>query len=126
MNYVSRDILKVDDWDNLVKSTYEKHYNFQQQDNCRNKGVVELDVPSKSHDFENDTIPEIVDHPCKGVSFKAWLAKDPKQPIENQKYADDHEIWWERNFYPDYQMIANDLHSKGLLPEGNYLIHIDW
>ena len=63
-----------------------------------------------------------------GVSFKAWLERDPKQKLN----ADDCDcpsaitMWWERNFYPDVQMIANDLHSKGLLPAGEYVINIDW
>jgi hypothetical protein len=35
-------------------------------------------------------------------------------------------MWWERNFYPDVQMIANDLHAKGLLDAGEYVINIDW
>ena len=36
------------------------------------------------------------------------------------------DLWWERNFYPNIQMVANDLHSKGLLEAGEYTINIDW
>jgi hypothetical protein len=35
-------------------------------------------------------------------------------------------MWWERNFYPDIQIVANDLHSKDLLEAGTYIIEIDW
>jgi hypothetical protein len=36
------------------------------------------------------------------------------------------ELWWDRNFYPELQMVANDLHAKGLLAAGNHTILIDW
>lgn len=94
-------------------------------------GNFYLTVPSEAEDFENDTIPEIVNGPEEGVSFKAWLARDPKQKLESEKkgvrkdkWAID--LWWERNFYPDIQMVANDLHQKGLLDAGEYTINIDW
>jgi len=61
-----------------------------------------------------------------GVSFKAWLARDPKQKLEGQEYDYELSLWWDRNFYPDVQMVANDLHAKGLLESGEYLIDIDW
>lgn len=64
-----------------------------------------------------------------GVSFKAWLNRAPKQGLScdpDGKKSWGISMWWERNFYPDVQMIANDLHAKGLLPAGNYIINIDW
>ena len=36
------------------------------------------------------------------------------------------DLWWKRNFYPDIEMVANDLHAKGLLEAGEYAIDIDW
>lgn len=37
------------------------------------------------------------------------------------------EATYERPYnYPDVQMIANDLHAKGLLEAGDYCIEIDW
>ena len=38
----------------------------------------------------------------------------------------NNQLFWERNFYPNVNMIANDLHSKGLLESGEYIIVIDW
>lgn len=35
-------------------------------------------------------------------------------------------LWWERNFYPSVEVVANDLHARGLLPAGEYTIDIDW
>lgn len=61
-----------------------------------------------------------------GVSLAAWLARDPKTKIKDQKYDFELELWWQRNFYPDIQMIANDLYEKGLLEAGEYAIDVDW
>lgn len=117
------------DWDNLVEKTYGRPYSFQQQDGCKDRGTFDLKVPSKAYDFENDTIPEEVNGEEMGVSFAAWLARDPKQKLDTTDNWDrEHglDLFWTRNFYPDVQMIANDLHEKGLLPAGDYVIDIDW
>lgn len=74
----------------------------------------------------NDSIPEVVNGYEMGVKFEVWLARDPNQPITNQKYDWELELFWERNFYPDIHTLANDLHSKGLIEAGDYLINIDW
>lgn len=139
MKITQKNIISVQDWDDLVKETYNKPYSLQQQNGCQDRGVRELTVPEKEAiDFENNVVPEIVNGEEMGVSFKAWLARDPKQPlkllpkdkarylqknIETEQWVID--LWWERNFYPDITMIANDLHAKGLLPAGEYLIKID-
>lgn len=121
-------MIEVQEWDDLVENTYNRPYSFQQQDDCKDRGTHSLTVPDEPMDYENDSVPETVNHPYMGVSFKAWLERDPKQKLN----ADDCDcpsaitMWWERNFYPDVQMIANDLHSKGLLPAGEYVINIDW
>ncbi len=68
----------------------------------------------------NDAIPEIVNGEERGVKLAAWLARDPKQPLANGDIDRAEqwviELWWHRNFYPDLQVLANDLHAKGLLP----------
>ena len=35
-------------------------------------------------------------------------------------------MFWERNFYPHVEMVMNDLHAKGLVEAGEYVIDIDW
>jgi hypothetical protein len=118
-------VIDVGDWDDLVMTTYGRPYSFQQQDGCQSRGREYLKVPDDYEDFENDTVPEKVNHPEMGVSFAAWLARDPEQLLPNKgKWETD--MWWDRNFYPTIQMVANDLHAKGLLPEGEYTIDIDW
>lgn len=64
-----------------------------------------------------------------GVSFNAWLSRDPKQQLNTtDSWAVKYGLgmWCERNFYPDVSMVVNDLHTKGLLPEGDLGICIDW
>lgn len=120
VNYVD-----VGDFDTLVQETYGRPYNFQQQDGCKERGIEEFSVPCKDPwDYENDSIEEKINGDEMGVSFKAWLARDPKQPVA----GDDRwiDLFWERNFYPSLDMVVNDLHGRGLIPAGHYMIIIDW
>ena len=93
--------ISVQEWNKLVSETYNRPYNLQQQDGCKDRGV----------------------------SFKAWLERDPKQQLNS---ADDWDrkhglgLWWDRNFYPCIDMVIQDLHQKGLLAEGTYALNIDW
>lgn len=121
-------MIEVSDWDDLVTKTYGRVYSFQQQDDCKARGTHELTVPASADDYENDTVPEKVNDPEMGVSFAAWLARDPEQLLSDPDSQNSWSVamWWERNFYPDVQMIANDLHAKGLLDAGEYVINIDW
>jgi hypothetical protein len=124
----SRQVIAVSDWDNLVTKTYKRPYSFQQQDDCKERQQVYIKIPDAANDYENDTVPEEVNHPDMGVSFAAWLARDPKKKLSNKEDQNSWSIglWWDRNFYPDVQMVANDLHSKGLIEAGEYYIDIDW
>jgi hypothetical protein len=124
-------VIDVGDWDQLVIDTYGKPYSFQQQDGCKERQRVKITIPDEAYDYEKDTVPEIVNHKDMGVSFKAWLDRNPKQLLNVLRPDWDNGIgsltlWWERNFYPDVQMIANDLHEKGLIEAGDYTINIDW
>lgn len=119
-------VIDVGDWDNLVETTYGREYSFQQQDGCKERQRVYITIPDGADDYENDTVPEIVNHGDMGVSFAAWLARDPKQPIPNENGSWSLGLWWTRNFYPDVQMVANDLYERGLIEAGKYTIDIDW
>lgn len=134
MTLKTRNIKFVDvwDWDNLVVNTYGRPYKLQQQNGCIARQVIEITVPSNGFDFENDTVPEIVNGNDMGVSFKSWLERSPSQILEGdinkcQDMCKFHlDLWWTRNFYPDLQTVANDLHAKGLLEAGHYAINVDW
>lgn len=122
-------IIDVDEWDNLVMKTYDKVYNFQQQDGCQDLKTVYLTIPDQAYDYQNDSIPEVVNGDKMGVSFKAWLERDPEQllnPPDPWNPESALELFWLRNFYPELQTVANDLYNKGLLEAGEYGINIDW
>jgi len=126
MKITQAQMIEVQEWDKIVTETYGKPYSFQQQDDCKSRGIVHITIPDEAEDFENDTVPEIVNHEDMGVSFKAWLERDPKTPLEEETEQWSINLWWERNFYPNVQMIANDLCQKGIIEKGNYIINIDW
>ena len=123
-------MVDVSDWDKLVKETYGKSYAFQQQDGCKARGIVHLEVPADEYDYENDSMVEKVNGPDEGVSFKAWLARDPKQHMKDEKKNENNDweinLFWDRNFYPHVSMIINDLYKKGILEKGDFSIDIDW
>ena len=124
----TKQVIELSEWDALVQKTYGRPYSFQQQDGCQSRGAFEFSVPAPAYDYKNESVPEEVNHEKMGVSFSAWLARDPKQKLSDPESKEDYclELWWERNFYPEFQMVANDLHSKGLLNAGNHTILIDW
>jgi hypothetical protein len=126
LEYKTVKVIDVNDWDKLVSDTYGRIYNFQQQDDCKERQHVPITIPDEPYDYENDSIPEVVNGKEMGVSFKAWLERDPKQPLPDRDDKFGLQLFWERNFYPDVQMIANDLHAKGLIEAGDYKINIDW
>lgn len=93
-----------------------------------NRGTLCITVPCEAHDYVNSTVTEKVNAEDMGVNFAAWLARDPKQKLSDPTAQIDYclDLWWSRNFYPDLQMVANDLHAKGLLEAGDHTILIDW
>ena len=119
--------------DDLVKKTYKRTFSFQQQDGCKDRGTHHVTVPIQHpEDYTNDEVPvnkqgdarDEQGHEVMGVSFKGWLARDPALWKGSPKWH--REMYWERNFYPHVDMVLNDLHAKGLLPAGEYVIEIDW
>lgn len=126
-------MIDLQDWDDLVSSTYGKPYSYQQQNGCQS-GIFSLDVPNEEieDDYYDDSIPEVVNGDVMGVKFDTWLKRDPKQPLKDMESPSSNvtdlnlRLFWYRNFYPDIHTIANDLHKRGLLDEGSYVINIDW
>ena len=128
MKIKTEKVIPVSEWDALIVKIYRRPYRFQQQDGCRSRGVVRFSVPEEADDYDRMTVPEDLNDEEMGVSFAAWLARDPKQKLFDPEAQEDYclSLWWERNFYPDMQMVANDLHARGLLKAGDYMIDIDW
>ena len=92
------------------------------------RGSVGFTVPEDCSDEESemrDAIPEEVNGEVMGVKFEVWLSRNPNK-IAPFKKKYENMLFWERNFYPLLQSVANDLHSRGLLDTGEYEINIDW
>lgn len=126
-------MIEESDWSQFVSQVYGRRYRLQQQGGCYNRGVIPITVPSEyEYDDYPDTVLEIVNGPEMGVNFEAWLARDPNAFIkqkEHDSFPDpigDRNLWWDRNFYPPLDVVADDLHKRGLLPAGEYYINIDW
>lgn len=146
-------VIDVMDWDELVSNTYDKPYCFQQQDDCQPRGIVNITIPSECYDEDdmNDRIPEIINGEGgdeMGIKFSVWISRDANEPLnptkedlkrcsyywgkndeDLKKWCEDKShisMFWERNFYPNLQSVANDLHKKGLIESGEYGIEIDW
>lgn len=130
IKFDTKKIISVSDFGKLVQETYGRHYSFQQQDGCKERGNYLISVPcTNPYDYKNDTIPEVINHEEMGVSFKAWLERDPTQKLSTDTdWNKDYGLvmWYERNFYPSEEMIVNDLYEKGLLDAGQYEIKVDW
>lgn len=127
MQIKTEQVISSDDWDALVTETYNRPYCFQQQDGCKERGREYVTVQEEpQHDYPNDTVPEVVNHGDMGVSFAAWLARDPTTPLEGREDTFGLMLWWNRNFYPSVEMVASDLCKRGLLKAGEYTIDIDW
>jgi hypothetical protein len=112
-------------WDLLVRETYNKPYCLQQQDGCISRGTIHITIPDESQDSEmNDSIPVEVNGEEMGVKFEVWK----NTPTDQFEFEYDWRkgLFWERNFYPELQAVANDLHSRGLVEAGDYLIEIEW
>lgn len=119
-------MIEVQEWDDLVKKTYKKPYSFQQQNGCMERGTFNLTIPADTEDYE-DYEDSGFENGDFGVSLKTWLARNPTEPFDKNEKDQWHiDLVWEREFYPDINMIANDLHARGLIEAGEYVINIDW
>ena len=120
-------VIDVSDWDTLVTKTYGRPYSFQQQDGCKSRGREHVTVsPDEPDDYDNDSVPDVVNGEDMGVSFAAWLVRDPKEWAGKAGDEQLLDLFWERNFYPTAESIGNDLLKRGLLEAGEYVIDIDW
>ena len=129
IKFTNKKVIDCFDWDKLVKETYCRPYCFQQQEGCQSRGNVNITIPSEeTYDDEmHDSIPEVINGEIMGVKFQTWLSRDPKAPLASgREDSFGLELFWQRNFYPDIQVVANDLYEKGLIEAGDYVINIDW
>lgn len=128
LKYSNKKIIEVSNWDDLVENTYGKIYSFQQQDGCKDRGHFDITIPSEyiNDDKMHESIPEVINGQQMGVKFDVWLARDINQSINGNNTEIYITLFWKRNFYPNIQILANDLYTKGLIEAGDYGINIDW
>lgn len=128
IKYKNTKVIEESDWSELVKTTYGKPYRFQQQQGCQDRGHFHITIPDEAENEEemHESIPEKVNGKVMGVKFEKWLERSPTQAVDGDTTPWMIELFWERNFYPDIQTVANDLHKRGLIEAGDYVIDIDW
>ena len=134
LKLTTKTCIDVDDWDRFVEQIYGRPYAFQQQDGCKPRGIVNFTAHSTVEESDvswveeeaHDSVAEMVNGSDMCVKFAVWLARNPKDPIPNQQYDWELEMFWHRNFYPPLDSVVQDLVSKGLLAPGEYTIIIDW
>lgn len=102
----------------LIRETYRRPYQLQQQGDMMGQNeMLRVTVPQEPDDLDLPSLEE-------------WSARDVNDQPEGQddweQYPWVRDLWWEREFYPDYQEVLNDLHARGLLPAGDYVIHVWW
>jgi hypothetical protein len=121
-------LIQLQEWNDLVRETYERPYDFQQQNGCRERGTFEFTVPLEEYGrvSPDETIKDLKDTEEMVVGFDAWSSRDPKAPLSDQRCDFELNLWWLRNFYPQIEDIIDDLYSKGELVPGDYVIQIDW
>ena len=127
LKHQSVQLIKDYDLNELVEKVYNRPFAYQQQDNCRDRGITWVDIPDPINiqdEDMNDDIPRSLNTSKMGVKFSTWLNADPNELLENSKSST--RLFWCRNFYPDLQTVLDDLHAKGLIDAGKYLIEVDW
>lgn len=110
-------LIEASEFNALVEQTYQRPYSIQHQ----YRSYVKFSVPADDYDYTANYV-DIEDDGASGVCFAAWLARDVSQPFNPQGLVFQTKLFWYRNFYPALEMVVNDLHAKGLLPVGEYVV----
>ena len=92
--------------DRVVEKIYQLPFTYQQQN-------IENDTKES---FEYWIVPDDNNFP-EGMPLEKW-AKEEK-PLTTSSKQD-----FIGSVYPDFQQILNELHRRGLMPEGKYIISI--
>lgn|SRR5574343_400590 len=113
-------VINSDVWDKYVTKIYKRPYSISDQFEFKN--VLEFKVPNRAIDFANEIVEEDESTKETGVNFKSWISRDPSQPISGDPRPFVTKLWWFRSFYPEIDVLANDLYKKGQLERGEYVI----
>lgn len=108
-------VLSETTFSKYVSELYGRPYQLQQQgDMLAQESSVALIVPEPEDWNENPSLAE-------------WLAATPpeEQGLGLSELLNE-EMRWERQYYPSLEAVGNDLHARGLLDVGYYIIHVSW
>lgn len=93
----------------LVTKIYGRPYRFQQQGDMKCQDTIEtFSVPSEEYGG------------WTGPSLTEWQIAPP--PDGDFK----EELRWHRDFYPELEVVVNDLYARGLIAAGDYALHVWW
>lgn len=129
LKYTNPNFVELNDWNSLITSVYGRPYDLQQQEDCMERGNIRISIPDEDTEDEEmyESIPEVVNGDEIGVKFNVWLERDPNKKLPSPCNDDfSLELFWHRSFYPNLQTVANDLHARGHIDAGDYIINIDW
>lgn len=110
----TRTVIHESAFSRYVTNHYGRPYHLQQQGDMMGQEVsTRFTVPDpEDGEWEGMEAPTLVD----------WLKATPP--------TDEHDrteiLRWERDYYPQLGAVVNDLHTKGLLDAGEYLIYAEW
>lgn len=106
------------DFNKVVQSVYGKPYVFQQQGDMLlgQNGYYPFTVHS-AEKYQQWDATEI------DAELTRWLSAEPPQNAR----AFTIQLWWERENYPDIDVILYDLaYRRGLMASGRYALHVWW
>lgn len=118
------EVVPCEEFDELVRKTYNRPYCIQQQNNTALETIVKINI-NNAQDYPSVKIeghPDVWD--IDGVSFADWINRDPKEKLNDMMDDWEIDLWWQRHFYPELNTIAKDLYQKGLLDKKTYKILI--
>ena len=97
----------------LITATYGRPYNYGRWQEMGQDTMTQV------------TVPEEADEPWEGgpPSLEEWLAGEPPATLTD---AWRIEQWWQTEYCPELQVVVNDLHARGLMPAGDYVMHVWW
>lgn len=100
-------LIEESDWSAFVSAVFERPYSLAQQEDGLPRGVITLSVPTGEDPADL--------WPCGVVSLAEWLQGFPTEARRTGKIR----------FYPSLYEVANELHARGLLAAGEYVIVVD-
>ncbi|WP_040828909.1 hypothetical protein [Nocardia jiangxiensis] len=105
------------DFSALVTKTYQRPYSFQQQGNMMGQDTIhEFSLPLE-YEFDDDD-----DYGWNGPSLLEWCTA----PLGEFEYKWQRDMHWHREYYPEFEAVITDLYARGLIPAGDYALHISW